>query len=73
MRLSNHKMGRVAGEQMAQILDSRETVTFRELIISEIIQTEALIALLARKGIITRQELLEEVKAVNASMRAAAE
>jgi ABC-type spermidine/putrescine transport system permease subunit I len=58
---------------MAQILDSRETVTFRELIISEIIQTEALIALLDRKGIITKQELLQEIKAVNASMRMTAE
>jgi len=43
------------------------------LIISEIIQTEALIALLDRKGIITKQELLQEIKAVNASMGAAAE
>ena len=58
---------------MAQILDSRETVSFRVLIISEIIQTEALIALLDRKGIITKQELLQEIKAVNASMGAAAE
>jgi len=58
---------------VGQILDSRGTVTFRELIISEIIQTEALIALLARKGIITKQELLQEIKAVNASMGAAAE
>lgn len=58
---------------MGQILDSRETVTFRELIISEIIQTEALIALLDRKGIITKQELLQEIRAVNASMGAAAE
>jgi len=58
---------------MAQILDSRETVSFRVLIISEIIQTEALIALLDRKGIITKQELLQEIRAVNASMRAAAE
>jgi len=57
---------------MAQILDSRETVRFRELIISEIIQTEALIALLDRKGIITRKELLQEIRAVNASMRTAA-
>jgi len=58
---------------MAQILDPRETVTFRELIISEVIQTEALIALLDRKGIITKQELLQEIRAVNASMGAAAE
>ena len=57
---------------MAQVLDSRETVTFQELIISEIIQTEALIALLDRKGIITRQELLQEIRAVNASMRTSA-
>ena len=57
---------------MAQRLDSRETVTYRELIISEIIQTEALIALLDRKGIITRLELLQEIRAVNASMRTAA-
>ncbi|MBK7552207.1 MAG: hypothetical protein IPI61_11280 [Syntrophaceae bacterium] len=40
-------------------LDTREIVTFRELIISEIIQTEALIALLDRKGIISKQELLD--------------
>jgi hypothetical protein len=57
---------------MTQILDSRETVTFRELIISEIIQTEALIALLDRKGIISKQELLQEIRAVNASMGATA-
>ena len=57
---------------MAQVLDSSEIVTFRELIISEIIQTEALIALLDRKGIITKQELIEEIRAVNASMGASA-
>lgn len=42
-------------------------------IISEVIQTEALIALLDRKGIISKQEFLEEIRAVNASMRTAAE
>jgi hypothetical protein len=65
-------MGVVTGESMAQMLDSRETVTFRELIISEIIQTEALIALLDRKGVISKQELLQEIRAVNASMQTAA-
>ena len=58
---------------MAQALDPREIVTFRELIISEIIQTEALIALLDRKGIISKQEILEEIRAINATMRTAAE
>ena len=58
---------------MAQILYSRQIVTFQELIISEVVQTEALIALLVRKGIITRQELLQEIRAINASIRTVAE
>jgi len=53
---------------MAQALDPRETVTFKELLMSEVIQAEALINLLDRKGIISKQELLEEMKAVQASM-----
>jgi hypothetical protein len=53
---------------MAQALDPRETVTFRELLMSEVIQAEALINLLDRKGIISKHELLEEIKAVQASM-----
>jgi hypothetical protein len=53
---------------MAQALDPRETVTFKELLMSGVIQAEALINLLDRKGIISKQELLEEMKAVQASM-----
>ena len=53
---------------MAQALDPRETVTIKELLMSEVIQAEALINLLDRKGIISKQELLEEMKAVQASM-----
>lgn len=52
---------------MAQALDTRETVTFKELM-SEVIHAKALINLLDRKGIISKQELLEEMKAVQASM-----
>jgi hypothetical protein len=52
---------------MAQRLDERETVSLKELLLSEVIQSEALINLLDRKGIISKQELLEEVKRVNAS------
>lgn len=51
---------------MAHALNPRETVTFRELLMSEIIQAEALINLLDRKGIISKQELLEEIVAVRA-------
>ena len=47
---------------MAEKLDSKETVTFEELLMSNIIEQEALVNLLERKGIITKAELLEEIK-----------
>lgn len=53
---------------MAQVLEPRETVTFKELLMSELIQAEASINLLDRKGIISKEELLEEMKAVQASL-----
>lgn len=39
-------------------------MTFGELLMSEVIQAEALINLLDRKGIISKPELLEEIVAV---------
>lgn len=54
---------------MAQVLDPRETVTFKELLMSEVIQSEALINLLERKGIISKQELLEEIRAISGRRR----
>jgi hypothetical protein len=53
---------------MAKQLDRKEIVTLRDAILSEIIQFEALVNLLDRKGIIDREELLEEIKMVHASM-----
>jgi len=53
---------------MAKKLDPKQTVDLREVVISEIIQSEALVNLLERKGIITKEELLEEIKKVQASM-----
>ena len=53
---------------MAEKLDQRELVSFRELLMSEVIQSEALINLLERKGIITKAEMLEEMRKVQASM-----
>ena len=53
---------------MAEKLDPNELVSFKELLMSEVIQSEALFNLLERKGIITKQELLEEIKRVQASM-----
>ena len=44
----------------------RESVALEDLVYSEMIQTEAITRLLVRKGVITTEELLTEVKAVNA-------
>ena len=53
---------------MAEKLDPKELVNFKELLISEVIQSEALINLLDSKGIISKQELLEEMKRVQGTM-----
>jgi len=53
---------------MAEQLDPKELVSFEELLLSEVIQSEALINLLDRKGIISKQELLEEMRRVQATM-----
>ena len=53
---------------MAEIIDSKEIVNFKELSMSEVIQSEALINLLDKKGIISKQELLEEMKSVQAKL-----
>lgn len=44
----------------------RDPVSLEDLVYSEMIQTEAITRLLVKKGIITKVELLTEVKAVNA-------
>ncbi len=53
---------------MGKKLDSKEIVDFKELLMSEVIQSEAIINLLDKKGIISKQELLEEMKSVQAKM-----
>ena len=53
---------------MAEKLDTKELVSAEELLMSEVIQSEALINRLDKKGIISKQELLEEMKRVKASM-----
>jgi len=53
---------------MAKKLDPKQTVSPREVVISEIIQSETLVNLLERKGIITKEELLRETKKVQASV-----
>ena len=53
---------------MAEKLDTKEIVTAEELLMSEVIQSEALINLLDRKGIISKQELLAEMKTIQAKL-----
>ena len=53
---------------MAEKLDSVRTIDLRQVVLSDVVQGEALINLLERKGILTRQELLEEVKRVAAKL-----
>ncbi len=47
---------------MAKKLDSKELVSFEELLVSNTYEQDALVNLLERKGIISKAELLEEIK-----------
>ncbi len=47
---------------MADKLDPKETVTFEELLMGNTLTQEALINILDRKGLINKQELIEEIK-----------
>ncbi len=53
---------------MTEKLDPKQLVEFKELLLSEVIQSDALINLLDRKGIVSKQELLEEMKRVQSTM-----
>ena len=47
---------------MAKKLDPHETVSFEDLLTSNIYTQEALVNVLEKKGIVTKRELLEEIK-----------
>jgi len=50
---------------MAEKLDPKELVTFKELLIPNSIQIEALTQLLVEKGLINFEEVFEKLKEVN--------
>ena len=50
---------------MAIALDPKQIVSFEELLMSQVVQQEALTRLLVEKGIFTKEEFLEMVKVVN--------
>ena len=51
---------------MAQKLDDSETVTFKELLMANSIQMDALAQLMIRKGFITKEEFFDMLKEVQA-------
>ena len=53
---------------MATQLDHQELVSFKDMLLTEVIKSEAIINLLRSKGIISKRELMEEMKLVQASM-----
>ena len=51
---------------MAQKLDDSEIVSFKELLMANSIQVDALAQLMIRKGFITKEEFFEMLKEVQA-------
>ena len=45
-------------------MTERKTITYEEIAYSNMMSIEALVSLLTRKGIITEQEILDELKAI---------
>jgi len=54
---------------MAIPFDPKQVVSFEELLISQVIQQEALTRLLIDKGIFSKEEFLEMVKVVDREMK----
>jgi hypothetical protein len=48
--------------EMADKLGNKETVSIEELLFSNVYTQEALVNVLVRKGLITREEIIEEIK-----------
>lgn len=49
---------------MAKELDPKELVSFKELLLSNVYTQEALMNLLEKKGLLTKKEVLEEIKRI---------
>ncbi|MGA2318687.1 MAG: hypothetical protein ABSG71_20260 [Thermodesulfobacteriota bacterium] len=54
---------------MAIPFDPKQVVSFKELLMSQVIQQEALTRLLVEKGIFSKEEFLEMVKVVDGEMK----
>jgi hypothetical protein len=56
-------------KRMAKKLHPKEIIDLKELVLSEVIQMEALVNVLESKGILTREELLEKMENIASQMR----
>jgi hypothetical protein len=54
---------------MATALDPKQIVSFEELLMSQVVQQEALTRILVEKGVFTKEEFLKMVKTVNLEMK----
>jgi len=54
---------------MAIPLDPKQIVSFEELLMTQVVQQEALTRLLVEKGIFTKEEFLEMVKVVDREIK----
>jgi len=54
---------------MATALDLKQVGSFEEILMSQVIQQEALTRLLVEKGIFSKEEFLEMVRVVNKEMK----
>jgi len=54
---------------MALPLDPKQIVSFEELLMSQVVEQEALTRLLIQKGIFKKEEFLEMVKSVNPEIK----
>ena len=55
---------------MAQQLDPKETITFKDLLIANAIQIDSIIQLLMEKGLITEDEYFTKMQSVQAEYKA---
>ncbi len=53
---------------MAEKLDPKQVATFEELLMTVLYEQEALRRVLVRKGLVSNEEVLEEVKAMRREM-----
>jgi uncharacterized protein YqgQ len=54
---------------MATALDRKQIISFEELLMSQVVQQEALTRLLVEKGIFSKEDFLEMVRVIDQEMK----